>query len=151
MGLNKDAWHNFNLLHAKCSNIWTNRYNLTNLLMVGQDLEMACTKFHENQLMIDWEINEKHALLVLSVYPLNPHDALKHHFASPNNDLISWNLVVLEKKNYGTVLKITVYFFHWSPTSSHFHPLQVENCDRNSPLVVDEDENSKFRLERVKC
>ena len=37
-------------------------------------------------------------------------------------------------------------FFNFSPTSTHFHPLQVENCDSNSRLVVDEDENGKFRL-----
>ena len=43
-------------------------------------------------------------------------------------------------------------FFHSSPTLSHLHPLQVENCDSNSRLVVDEDDNGKFRLERVeKC
>ena len=29
------------------------------------------------------------------------------------------------------------------------HPLQVENCDSNLRLVVDEDDNGKFRLERV--
>ena len=28
----------------------------------------------------------------------------------------------------------------FSPTSSHLHPLQVENCDSNSRLVVDEDD-----------
>ena len=28
--------------------------------MLGHDLEMACTKFHENRLTIDGEINEKH-------------------------------------------------------------------------------------------
>ena len=37
--------------------------------------------------------------------------------------------------------------FH--PSSSHLHPLQVENCDSNSRLVVDKDENGKFRPERV--
>ena len=42
------------------------------------------------------------------------------------------------------------YFFHLPPTSSHLHPLQVENCDSNSRLVVDGDDNGKFRLERVK-
>ena len=31
--------------------------------------------------------------------------------------------------------------------STHLHPLQVENCDSNSRLVVDEDDNGKFRLE----
>ena len=42
-----------------------------------------------------------------------------------------------------------VIFFNLSHTSSHFHPLQVENCDSNSQLVVDEDDNGKFRLESV--
>ena len=37
-----------------------------------------------------------------------------------------------------------------SPTSNHLHPLQVENCDSNSRLVVDEDDNGKFRPEGVK-
>ena len=41
-------------------------------------------------------------------------------------------------------------FFNLSPTSSHLHPLQVENCDSNSRLVVDEDDNGKFRPERVR-
>ena len=39
--------------------------------------------------------------------------------------------------------------FTFSPTSSHLHPLQVKNCDSNSRLVVDEDDNGKVRLERV--
>ena len=43
-----------------------------------------------------------------------------------------------------------VIFFNLSPTSSHLHPLQVENCGSNSRLVVDEDCNGKFRLERGK-
>ena len=42
-----------------------------------------------------------------------------------------------------------IIFFNFSPTSSHLHPLQVENCDSNSRLVVDEDDNGKLRLERV--
>ena len=40
-------------------------------------------------------------------------------------------------------------FSTFSPTSSHLHPLQVENCDSNSQLVVDEDDHGKFRLKRV--
>ena len=40
-------------------------------------------------------------------------------------------------------------FFNFSPTSNHLHPLEVENCDSNSRLVVDEDDNGKFRPERV--
>ena len=45
---------------------------------------------------------------------------------------------------------MTIFFNFFSPTSSHLHPVQVENCDSNSRLVVDEDDNGKFRLERVK-
>ena len=40
-------------------------------------------------------------------------------------------------------------FLNFSPPSSHLHPLQVENCDSNSQLVVDEDDYGKLRLERV--
>ena len=40
-------------------------------------------------------------------------------------------------------------FFNFSPTSNHLQPLQVENCDRNSRLVVDEGDYVKLRLERV--
>ena len=38
-------------------------------------------------------------------------------------------------------------FFHFTRTSNHLRPLQDENCDSNSRLVVDEDDN--VRLERV--
>ena len=48
------------------------------------------------------------------------------------------------------VYQYMVIFFNFSPTSTHLHPLQVENCDSNSRLVVDGDDNGKFRLERVK-
>ena len=48
------------------------------------------------------------------------------------------------------VYQYMVIFFNVSPPSNHLHPLQVENCDSNSRLVVDEDDNDKFRLERVK-
>ena len=41
------------------------------------------------------------------------------------------------------------FFFNFQTTSNHLHPLQVENCDSNSRLVVDEDDNGKFRPERV--
>ena len=35
--------------------------------------------------------------------------------------------------------------------SGHLHTLQINNCDSNLWLVVDEDDNGKFRLERVKA
>ena len=31
--------------------------------------------------------------------------------------------------------------FTFSPTANHLHPPQAENCDSNSRLVVDEDDN----------
>ena len=42
-----------------------------------------------------------------------------------------------------------VIFFNFSLTLSHLYPLQVENCDSNSRLVGDEDDNGKLRPERV--
>ena len=48
------------------------------------------------------------------------------------------------------VYQYMAIFFNFSPTSSHLHPLQVENCDSNSRLVVDKDDYGKFRIERVK-
>ena len=38
----------------------------------------------------------------------------------------------------------------FSLCSSHLHPLQVENCHSNWWFVVDENDNGKFRLKRVK-
>ena len=32
--------------------------------MLEHDLEIACTEFHENRLIIDGEIDEKHALQI---------------------------------------------------------------------------------------
>ena len=40
--------------------------------------------------------------------------------------------------------------FIFPPTPSHLRSLPVENCGSNSRLVVDDDDNGKFRLERVK-
>ena len=48
------------------------------------------------------------------------------------------------------VYQYMVIFLYFSLTSSLLRPLQVENCDSNSRLVVDEDDNGKFRPERVK-
>ena len=47
------------------------------------------------------------------------------------------------------VYQYMVIFLNFSPTSSHLRPLQVENCDSNSRLVVAEDDIGKFRPERV--
>ena len=44
------------------------------------------------------------------------------------------------------VYQYVTIFFTFSPTSNHIHSLQVENCDSNSRLVVDEDDNVKSGL-----
>ena len=48
------------------------------------------------------------------------------------------------------VYQYMAIFFTFPPTSNHLYPLQVENCGSNSRLVVNEDDNGKFSLERVK-
>ena len=45
---------------------------------------------------------------------------------------------------------LTIHFLQCFTTLSHLHPQQVENCDSNSRLVVDEYYNGKFRLESIK-
>ena len=44
------------------------------------------------------------------------------------------------------VYQCMAIFFSFSPTSNHLYPLQVENCDSNSRLVADEDDNVKSGL-----
>ena len=39
--------------------------------------------------------------------------------------------------------------FSFATHSSHLHPLQVEKCDRNLRLVVDEDNNSKLKIKSI--
>ena len=48
------------------------------------------------------------------------------------------------------VYQYMTIFIYFLPASNHLHLLQVENCGSNSRLVVDEDDNGKLRLERVK-
>ena len=48
------------------------------------------------------------------------------------------------------VYQYMVIFFNFLPISNHLHPLQVENCDSNSRLVVDEDDNVKSGLKGLK-
>ena len=40
-------------------------------------------------------------------------------------------------------------FFDFITTSNHLHPLQVENCDSNSRLVVDEDQQGLKRSDSL--
>ena len=48
------------------------------------------------------------------------------------------------------VCQYMAIFSNFSLTSSHLHPLQVENGDSNSRLVVDGDDDDKFRPKRVR-
>ena len=57
--------------------------------------------------------------------------------------------MILERKFSWNCFENNSIFFHLSPTSYHFHRLQVENCGSNSRLVVDENDTGKFRLQRV--
>ena len=72
--------------------------------------------------------------------PLNPRDASKHNCVYMKNDLISYTQGFQNDNFHGTVLIITLHFFHLSYAASHLHPSQLENCDSNSRLC-------KFRLE----
>ena len=69
---------------------------------------------------------------------------------SLKTDLIFLQLGVLEWKFLRNWFQYLPIFVNFSPTSNHLYPLQVENCDSNSQLVVDEDDNGKLGLERVK-
>ena len=89
-----------------------------------------------------------------SFNPLSPDDTLKHHFSFLKTDLIFLQLVVLEcgfrtSGFSGLPIHDNFIFFNFLPTPNHLHSLQVENCDSNSRLVVNEDDNGKFRPERV--
>ena len=92
-------------------------------------------------------------VIVFCIYlfnPLSPHDALKQHFTSLKTDLIFLQLGGSRMNiSMKLVYQYMVIFFTFSPTSNHLHPLQVENCDSDSRLVVGEDDNSEFKLERV--
>ena len=89
------------------------------------------------------------SLASLNISSLVTLSAPKHHFASVKNDLISYTKGFYNENVHETASIITIYLFRLPPTSSHLHPLQVENCDSNSRLLVDEDDKDKLRPERV--
>ena len=82
--------------------------------------------------------------------PLSPHDALKHHFTSLKNRFNFPTTSGFRMKNpMKLVHRYITILFTFPTTSNQFHPLLVKNCGSNSRLVVDEDDNGKFRPERV--
>ena len=76
----------------------------------------------------------------LTLSPLKPVSCAECYFTSLKTDLIFLKPRVLERKFHETGLPIHGNFLYILPTSNHPHPLQVENCDSNSRLVVDEDD-----------
>ena len=82
--------------------------------------------------------------------PFKPSRCINASFYIPEN-----RLGFSAKWGFRRKISMKLFYQHmaifviFSPTPSHLHPLQVENCDSNSRLVVDEDDNDKFRLERV--
>ena len=78
------------------------------------------------------------SLATTTLHPLKPHMQASSCISEESPNLFKPR--VLERK---FSWKCNNIFFHLQPTSRHLHPLQVENCDSNSRLVVDEDYNGK--------
>ena len=76
--------------------------------------------------------------------PLSPHDALKHHFTSLKTQFISLQLRFLEGK-----FPLNWFNNKWQ-FSLIFLPHHVIFTHYKTRIVVGEDDNGKFRLERVK-
>ena len=87
-------------------------------------------------------------LPVTVVQPFKPSRSIKASFYIPENRL-NFSTTKGFRMTMKLVYQYMAIFFNFSLTLNHFHPLQVENCDSNSRLVVDEDDNGKLRLERV--
>ena len=94
-----------------------------------------------------WPLNDNPRL-----QPFKPSRCIKTSFHIPENRL---NFPITKgfriKISMQLAYQYIAIFFNFSTTSNHLHPLQVENCDSNSRLVVDEDDNGIFRLERGKA
>ena len=83
--------------------------------------------------------------------PFKPSRCIKASFYIPENRLnFSTTKDFRPKISTKLVYQYMVIFLIFQTTSNHLHPPQVENCDSNWRLVVDEDDYRKFRLERVK-
>ena len=83
---------------------------------------------------------------MISLKPFKPSRCIKGSFYIPENRP-NFPITKDFRMNISMKLVNQYIYFNFSPTSNH---LQVENCDSNSRLVVDEDDSGKFRLERVK-
>ena len=94
---------------------------------------------------------ERTNLNIFNPQPFKSSRCIKASFYIPENRLnFPTTKGFRTKMSMKLVYQYMAIFFAFPTTSSHFHPLQAENCDSNSQLVVDEDDNGKFRPERVK-
>ena len=90
-------------------------------------------------------------VIVSAFNPLSPHDASSFYIPEKRLNFLTTRGV--RKKNSMKLFYQYMYMTilaNLSTSSRHLHPLQVENCDSDARLVVDEDANDKFRPERVK-
>ena len=86
----------------------------------------------------------------IHLLPFKPPRCIKASFYVPENILnFPTTKGFITKISMKLVYQYVVIFCNFLTTSSHLRPLQVENCGSNSRLVVDEDDNDKFRIERV--
>ena len=124
-----------------------------NYMYLIERLKQVClfASLHHNigQTPLLWMLHDHDAHANLDdpptlINPVSPQDALKHHFTSLKKDLIFLQQRVWKREIFlKLIYQYMVIFFNFSPTSNHLHPLQVKNCDSNSRLVVDEDDNGK--------
>ena len=82
--------------------------------------------------------------------PLSPYDALKHHFTSLKTDLIFLQQRVLGQNFHETNLPIHGNFLQFLNHMKSCSFTTSRELRQNSRLVVNEHDNGKFRLERVK-
>ena len=92
-----------------------------------------------------------YSLTVSRLKPFKPSRCIKASFHIHENRL---NIPTIKgfktKISMKLVYQYMVIFFNFLITSNHLHPLQVENRDSNSRLVMDVDDyHGKFRLETV--
>ena len=84
--------------------------------------------------------------------PFKPSGCIKASFYIPN-DRRSFTTTKgsRTKISMKLVYQYMTIFFTFPPTSNNLHLLQVENCDSNSRLVVDEDDNVKSGLKGLRA
>ena len=88
--------------------------------------------------------------VISRVYPFKPKRCIKASFYIPENrPNFPTNKGFRMKISMKLVFQYLTIFFNFQIRSSHLYPLQVENCDSNSRLVVDKDDNGKFRPQMV--